>query len=340
MATDNITQLRPPGVGDSTPPATKMPKLDTNDSWRKLLPENLPASAEEVVAEVDSLVAQLCANAARKRLRQREQQRKAFEERQEHMRQQGIVEKAQEHQCKECKDQGVAVVWSKTGKQGWGDNRYDIVPCACKAKAIAEKRAQRVKSASNLTPEMEHMTFASYDQSWDKEAYGHARDFALALAGGGKPEKPFLFLSGTYGSGKTHLLAAIAHAAIAQDRQPMFVVVPRLMDWLRAGYDKDNTDERLAFQARLDGICNVDVLLLDDLGAEQETKWTNDKLYQILNDRYARRLPTVISSNLDADDLEDRIADRVWDLAVCQQIYTVKQSYRRRAARARQKGGA
>jgi len=240
--------------------------------------------------------------------------------------------------CPKCQDIGVVKVASEAGRYGLEGWRYDLVPCQCRAQQVRERQATRVKAASNLTPEMQDMTFDTYDRAWDQDAYDTALAFAEALATGAKGIAPFLVLSGTYGSGKTHLQAAIAHHAMQHGRQPLFAVVPSLLDWFKSAFGQPTRDraQQDAFEARFAGICDADVLLLDDLGAEYSTKWAQEKLYQIINHRYARRLPTVFSTNLLPEQLEPRIADRLTDAAYSEQVYTVDKSYRRRQARPKQ----
>jgi DNA replication protein DnaC len=252
---------------------------------------------------------------------------------------------APNYACQTCHDAGIVKVALPSGRYGLAPWRYDLVVCSCRAQQVAERRATRIKDASNLTAEMQSMTFASYQRDWDPDAFDAAWAFAEGLADGGTPEAPFLLLFGTYGSGKTHLMAAIAHHAMHHSRQPLFAVVPSLLDWFKAAFGQPAKDreQQDAFEARFRGICDADVLLLDDLGAENSTGWAQEKLFQIINHRYARRLPTVFSTNLTPDKMEPRVADRLMDLAVCEQVGTVNKSYRQHAARAkqrRQKGAA
>jgi DNA replication protein DnaC len=233
------------------------------------------------------------------------------------------------YQCQRCKDTGYVRAYADDGDRGWGTVRIKVSVCACQESTVRMQRAKRTASASNLTPEMDCMTFATYDRRQDERAY----DAALAFAAGGVGAAPFLFLTGKYGSGKTHLLAAIAHDTLARGRAPLFAVVPKLLDWFRAGFDPNDRAEKLAFQVRFDGICDADILLMDDLGAEKTTDWTQERLFTLINHRYARRLPTVFSSNCMPDELEGRIQSRVMDRAVSQVVYVTAGDYRRSAAR-------
>jgi DNA replication protein DnaC len=62
-------------------------------------------------------------------------------------------------------------------------------------------------------------------------------------------------------------------------------------------------------------------LVLDDFGTQNATAWAQEKLFQILNHRYINRLPTVVTTNLDLLDIEDRIASRLKDPELVVYVY-------------------
>jgi DNA replication protein DnaC len=57
----------------------------------------------------------------------------------------------------------------------------------------------------------------------------------------------------------------------------------------------------------------VDLLILDDLGTQNPTPWTGEKLFQLINHRYNNHLDTIITTNLSLDDMENRISSRLHD---------------------------
>ncbi len=99
--------------------------------------------------------------------------------------------------------------------------------------------------------------------------------------------------------GKTHLAAAIVNALLDRGEPAYFEEVPSLLDWLRAGYGGKAGDD---FDSRLARVKDAPVLVLDDLGAEQqgrgEVTWAQVTLYQIINHRLEHQLPTVFTTNL------------------------------------------
>ncbi len=101
----------------------------------------------------------------------------------------------------------------------------------------------------------------------------------------GYAEKPegWLLLQGPYGAGKTHLAAAIANYRDSQGYPVMFVVVPDLLDHLRATFSPDSTT---TYDQRFEELRSAPLLVLDDLGTQATTPWVREKLYQLFNHRY------------------------------------------------------
>jgi DNA replication protein DnaC len=137
----------------------------------------------------------------------------------------------------------------------------------------------------------------------------------------GYGEKPrgWLVLMGGYGSGKTHLAAAIANYRSRLGDPPLFVMVPDLLDHLRATFSPNSN---VAFDRRFDEIRTAPLLVLDDLGTQSMTPWVKEKLYQLFNYRYNAELPTVITTSDSLDEMDPRIRSRLLDGKLCA-IYVV-----------------
>jgi len=129
----------------------------------------------------------------------------------------------------------------------------------------------------------------------------------------------WLILMGTYGTGKTHLAAAIGHYRAALGDDPIFSVVPDLLDHLRATFSPTST---VSYDNIFSQVRTAGLLILDDLGTQNATPWAREKLYQILNYRYETRLPTVITTSSTLEEIDPRIRSRMLDERVCK-IYKV-----------------
>ena len=131
----------------------------------------------------------------------------------------------------------------------------------------------------------------------------------IAEAYAAHPEGWLVFV-GPYGSGKTHLAAAIGNYQAALGNPPLMVSVPDLLDHLRASF---NPNSQVSLDQRFEEIKNARILILDDLGTHSATPWAREKLYQLFNYRYVAELPTVITSSLTLGELDQRIQSRLVD---------------------------
>jgi len=126
-----------------------------------------------------------------------------------------------------------------------------------------------------------------------------------------KDPMPWLILKGSYGTGKTHLAAGIAHACTDAGVQTIFSTTPDLLDHLRTTYMPHAID---TYDVRLDTMRQVPVLILDDLGVENQSSWAQEKLYQLIDYRYNRPdLFTIVTTNDEINNLDGRLKSRLGD---------------------------
>ena len=94
----------------------------------------------------------------------------------------------------------------------------------------------------------------------------------------------------------------------------MFVVTPDLLDHFRATFSPTATStlDRVFEQVK-----STSLLVLDDLGTESATPWAREKLFQLLNHRYAARLPTVITTTAKINEIDPRLQSRMLDTSRC-----------------------
>ncbi|MDX2161370.1 MAG: ATP-binding protein [bacterium] len=141
-----------------------------------------------------------------------------------------------------------------------------------------------------------------------ENAYAVARSYVQEQRG------HWLILGGSVGGGKTHLAASIANAWRDVGRDVVFITVPDLLDYLRTAFEPN---ARTTLDQRFTIVRNAPFLVLDDLGTENATSWAREKLFQMLDYRYLRRLPTVITISKPVEDLDIRVRVRLMDESVC-----------------------
>ena len=111
---------------------------------------------------------------------------------------------------------------------------------------------------------------------------------------------------GAVGTGKTwQAVATLKKFVLNFQGTGLFVTVPDLLEEIRRGYnDRQQGDF-------LDRVCSVGLLVLDDLGVEKQTEWVSEKLYQIINGRYNSVHPTIVTSNLSVESIEELLGQRL-----------------------------
>jgi len=126
-------------------------------------------------------------------------------------------------------------------------------------------------------------------------------------AQGDGERKNSLLLYGGFGTGKTGLaVAALKDHMHRELDEGLFITVPRLLDRIRTSYNaKDSSDAEL-----VERVQTVDMLVLDDIGAERVTEWVAERLFSVINARHDSMLPTIFTSNLDPAELAGHLGER------------------------------
>jgi len=211
-------------------------------------------------------------------------------------------------ECQRCKGAGFVHPLLPSGKPDFSR----VIPCECTKAELAEERLARLQRYSNLGS-LTSLTFDNLNPRGrtgdpaNEEMFAQAYEGAKAFA---HEPQGWLVLTGVSGCGKTHLAAAIANHCIQNGRPVLFIVVPDLLDHLRAAFIPSS---EISYDELFDQVRNSPLLILDDLGTQSSTPWAQEKLYQIINHRYNARLPTVITTSAAIEKLDERLLTRLTD---------------------------
>ncbi|MHB8531524.1 MAG: ATP-binding protein [Solirubrobacteraceae bacterium] len=178
--------------------------------------------------------------------------------------------------------------------------------CACRAALIA---AARTRSLEGRIPR--RYRGVSFDRPPVSDIARNApeqiravRRYAQTIAANLDTGRGLWFW-GDVGTGKTTLAMLVSSAALQAGRSVAIYSLPRLLNLLRESLESPGGLVDL-----LDRLSAVDLLHIDDLGAENQTEWVLEQLYSIVNARYEAERAIVATTNLDQDELADRLGER------------------------------
>ena len=118
-----------------------------------------------------------------------------------------------------------------------------------------------------------------------------------------------LFFIGSPGLGKTFLCNSIAKDLLDKGRSVIYMTVPDLIDTMRKY--KFDFDKEENYAHYLNEIYNCDLLIMDDLGTELSTQFSNQAIYNILNKRIVNMKKMIISTNLSGVDFQSTYSERI-----------------------------
>ncbi|HEY3823808.1 MAG TPA: ATP-binding protein [Bryobacteraceae bacterium] len=183
---------------------------------------------------------------------------------------------------------------------GWKIVEREEISGAVRCGCVAADRAQRLDSDANIPPLYARADFDNFSLNRENEityreltpvyiaVKGYVRDFP-------DPKRPGLLLMGEPGTGKTHLAVAAFRAIMAKGFAGVYFDYQTLLHQIHLGYNSSsNSSDREAYRTAMD----TEVVLLDDLGANQVNGWVEDTVTAIITSRCNHRKALIATTNL------------------------------------------
>jgi DNA replication protein DnaC len=216
------------------------------------------------------------------------------------------------HEC-----DGSGMTWLKNTKTLETKARY----CKCREEKLQDKRLK----FANIPTEFSDLTIRSFNT----ELYKNDIDLDVAKAAKKitanyvnnfeefeDKGKGLYYYSSTKGSGKTRLAVSLGNALLSiKHKQVKFITALDMTKEIKNTYNKESkyTESQL-----IESINSVSVLIIDDIGVEQPTRWVNEILFSIFDTRMKYKKITIFTSNCSMENLDhdDRLKSRIFKMAI------------------------
>jgi DNA replication protein DnaC len=203
-----------------------------------------------------------------------------------------------QYYCKKCNDTGY----------------IDGVICQCLQELFAEialKELSKVSQSGNCSFQNFNLNFYKGQKSPNgKDAFEMMRnnfEYCKKYAETFSENSKSLFMVGLTGLGKTHLSLAIANVVVKKNFN---TICSSIVDILR-NIENQHFSKTKSENDILKDILTADFLIMDDLGTEFKTEFTESTLYNIINTRINEHKPTIISTNLTIEEIQNRYNTRI-----------------------------
>ena len=204
--------------------------------------------------------------------------------------------------CKTCHER-------KDGKilEFFGGKMICRVSCHCdkqreekEAKRQKQLEIERLKSSCFSSRAEWEYSFENY-QGEENQSLLIAKNFVKDYEQMKKENVGLLFY-GSVGSGKTYLACSIANALIEQ-----YQITVKIRNFSQIMNEMQKYSFDFDKNAYIESLVSTSVLILDDLGNERDTSYAKEQVYNIVNSRYLRRNPTIFTTNLSYDTIQNCI---------------------------------
>lgn len=190
----------------------------------------------------------------------------------------------------------------------------DRTSCSCETATVEEKQHRGIDVTSDLD-----ILFRPWNMIYDQKDYSiglcetenpeqeKIKNSIIGYLRGYKAGSKGICFYGASGRGKTHLALCITQSVKAKGYTVLAIKSIDLLNRLRKCYQSKETDQELQVMRVLK---NVELLMIDDIGAEKVTGWVEEKLYEIIDSRH-ERFTTIFTTNLTGEEMSKKLGQAI-----------------------------
>lgn len=244
--------------------------------------------------------------------------------------------------CGKCQTKKESRIMIPDFRRGDGAKRETVVPVICKCKQNEMKaeeerrkheeemrRLNALRESSLIEEKLRNATLANFQRTEDnKKMYAVAKRYVDNFPWMEQENQGLLFY-GAVGTGKSYTAACIANELLNNRISVAMTSFVKIMQEIQ----KLQTDES-EFMAKLN---SSRLLIIDDLGAERNTEYALEKVYNVIDSRYRAKKPLILTTNLSLYEMQDtldirykKIYDRIFEM--CYPVRAAGRSWREREA--------
>ena len=199
---------------------------------------------------------------------------------------------------------------------GWILGPEDVArPCDCRSQMVAKARLRGIDSV--IPAKYRGVSFDRPPVTQISDTVVRlVRNFCAAIDENLDHGRG-LWLTGNPGTGKTTLAMLVSRTALEARRSVAIYSLPKLLTRIRRTFDAEAGEQ--SYAELFERLSSVDLLHVDDLGAENRTEWVMEQLYALINERYETQRSLIVTTNLDEDQLEKQLGERIVSrlVAIC-----------------------
>ena len=191
---------------------------------------------------------------------------------------------------------------------GWILGPEDVArECECRGRVVARARLRGVASvipAKYRGVSFDRPPVTQINELAVQEVRNYCKDLRDRLDTGRG-----LWFFGDPGTGKTTLAMLVSKTALEMSRSVAIYSLPKLLARIRQSYDAEIGEQ--SYTDLFERLTTVDLLHIDDLGAEKTSEWVLEQLYALINERYETQRSLIVTTNEEVPKLEAQFGERI-----------------------------